>query len=353
MAIRIQPFNPTYGVVAPLIQSLDSLLSLGWLIAIHSIDCRGQLLLRLDSVPAEVGEHFDEGGVGSDGAGTDEVHAVMFSRITRFVVEVVQHFDVVAEETDRGSDHGVGAFPITFADKVVDVGLRPRYGGDMGSTLVGEIEQFSAELRRDQPRGALKLPGVGRGICYGLRDGVGGEDDCSFFELRGLKIYASVADELGDGGDVTLVSKPRRSVSNGGFLALKAFDGFCHRLLVPVPTDFGLVRRHDDGENIPVTVFDHLRYDLAQVRRPVTEPGVHRDIDASFGERASQGFGLFQCEFVERRKSAEQVIVARDLFDSISFRGRRARDTFDETEGFAGTGVVFVAATGRGTSEGN
>ena len=223
----------------------------------------------------------------------------------------------------------------------------------MGTALVGEIELLPVELPGDQPRGALKLPGVGRGFRYGLRDGVGSEDDCSFFELRGIKICASVANELGDGVDVTFVSEPRLNIVDGGFLALKALDGFCHGLLVPVPTDFGLVGRHDDAEDIPVSVFDHLRYDLAQVRRPVTEAGVHRDVDTSFCERASQGFGLFHCEFVERRKSAEPGIVAGDLSDSIGFRGRRARNTFDETEGFTGTGVVFVAATGCGTTEGN
>ena len=46
-------------------------------------------MFRLDSVAAEVGEHFDEVRMVSDGAGADELQAVTFSGVAGFVVEVV------------------------------------------------------------------------------------------------------------------------------------------------------------------------------------------------------------------------------------------------------------------------
>ena len=50
----------------------------------------------VDFVAAVVGEHVDEGGVGSDSAGADEVNVVAFGGGAGFMIEVVEDFDVVA-----------------------------------------------------------------------------------------------------------------------------------------------------------------------------------------------------------------------------------------------------------------
>ena len=94
----------------------------------------------MDSVAAEVGEHIDEGGVGSHGAGSDEIDAVTRGGGLGFVVEVVEDFDVVAQEADRGRDDGLDVIAIAFADEGVDVGLRPGDGGIRGRALVSKIE---------------------------------------------------------------------------------------------------------------------------------------------------------------------------------------------------------------------
>ena len=178
-----------------------------------------------------------------------------------------------------------------------------------------------------------------------------GKNERGFFHFGRIEIFACLADEFGDRRDVTLPPKPGFKIVHGGFLSREAIDGFGYGLLVPVPTDFGLVRRHDDCKDVPVTVIHHSRDDLSHVWRPVTKSGVDGNIDASLGERGAERFGLCHRQFVERRKSAELDIVVRDLFDAMGFGRRRARDTFDETEGFAGTGIIFVAAAGSGTAE--
>ncbi len=112
-------------------------------------------------VAAQVGEHVDEGGMGSHGAGTDEIDAVTRGGGLGFAVEVVEHFDVVAQEADRGRDDGLDAIAIAFEDEVVDIGLRPGDGRIRGATLVSKIEYLPTELSRHQPGSAAKLPGIG------------------------------------------------------------------------------------------------------------------------------------------------------------------------------------------------
>ncbi len=184
-----------------------------------------------------------------------------------------------------------------------------------------------------------------------MRDSVRRENERGFVDFGAIEIFARLADEFGDRRDVTPPPEPRINVVHGGFLSREAIDGVGYGLLVPVPTDFGLVRRHNDCEDVPVTVIHHSRDDFAQVRRPVTKSGVDGNVDTSLGERGAERFGLFHRQFVERRESAELDIVLRDLPDALGFGRRRARDTFDETEAFAGTGVIFVAAAGGGTAE--
>ena len=310
-------------------------------------------VFRVDFAAAVVGEHVDEVGMGSDGAGAYEVESVSIGGGAGFVVEVVEDFDVVAKEADRGRDNGIDAFAKAFVDEGVDVGLRPGDGGIGGSALVGEIEDVSTEFLSRQSGRAPKLTGVGRGSSGGLRYTVRGENERGFIEFRGTEIFAFLANAFDNGGDEAFVTEPRRKVVDGGFLSSKVFDGFGNSLPVPVPTDFGLVGRHNDCENVAVSVFHHARNDLADVWRPVTEPGVDGDIDASLGERGSERFGLFHRQFVKGGESAELGVVGRDLFDTVGFCGGVSKYPLDETEGFAGAGGVFAAAPGRGPAEGD
>lgn len=133
----------------------------GWCVRIK----RDQTLFRgifgVGLVAAEVGEHVDEGGMGSDGAGADEIDAAARGDGSGFAVEVVEHFDVVAQEADRGRDDGLDAIAIAFEDEGVDVGLRPGDGWIRGPALVSKIECLSTEFSGYQRGGAAKLPGVG------------------------------------------------------------------------------------------------------------------------------------------------------------------------------------------------
>ena len=66
---------------------------------LHNVHPTRQLLGRMfcvDFVAAVVGEHVDEGGVGSDSPGAEEVNVVVRGGGAGFVIEVVEDFDVVA-----------------------------------------------------------------------------------------------------------------------------------------------------------------------------------------------------------------------------------------------------------------
>ena len=90
-------------------------------------------------VAAKVGEHVDEGGMRSHGAGANEIDAVTRGGGLGFAVEVEEDFDVVAQEPDRRSDDRLNAIAIAFEDEVVDVGLRPGDGWSRGPALVRKI----------------------------------------------------------------------------------------------------------------------------------------------------------------------------------------------------------------------
>ena len=276
-------------------------------------------LIRVHPVAAEVGEHVDEFGMASDGSGANEVQVVFLGGRAGDEVEVVQHLDVVAEEADGGGDNGVEVMAASLPDEVVDVRLCPRDGGMLGTALVGEMVAFPVKLHRHQGRGSTELTGVGGGVGGGLRDGVRGEDQHGVPEFDGAKAFGGFPNQLGNRGDVSPVAEPRFNVVHHGLLPFDLADGIGHGLLVPIPTHFGLVGRHDDRQDVAMPVFHHSRNDLVHEGRPVAKSGVDRHVNPPFGERGAERIGLLPRQLVERGEPAELGIVAGDLVYALGF----------------------------------
>ena len=73
-------------------------------------------------VANEAGEGGDEERMGSGSSGTDEFDAAFFSDPGGFVVQVVEDFHVIGEETDRDDYQFGSCIP---ADVISDVGIEP------------------------------------------------------------------------------------------------------------------------------------------------------------------------------------------------------------------------------------
>src|SRR6201988_773674 len=52
----------------------------------------------------EVANHFNEGGMRSCGRGANHFHSQFLREVLRFVIEVVNNFHVIRDETDRRHD---------------------------------------------------------------------------------------------------------------------------------------------------------------------------------------------------------------------------------------------------------
>jgi hypothetical protein len=65
--------------------------------------------------------HFQKFGMHSHRAGAHQIHAVLARDVSRFGVQIVDHFHVIGNESD-GHNHHVGA-AIHFAKHLADIWL--------------------------------------------------------------------------------------------------------------------------------------------------------------------------------------------------------------------------------------
>jgi hypothetical protein len=82
----------------------------------------------------QLADHFQEQGVNADRRGADHLYSPGITDLAGFRIEIVEHFHVIGDETDR-YDHDIGA-GIHFAQHISDVGLQPRLAGGAAAALI-------------------------------------------------------------------------------------------------------------------------------------------------------------------------------------------------------------------------
>ena len=75
----------------------------------------------------------------ADGAGADEIHAQRLGSLFCFRVEVVQHFHMIGDESDRDDDDVFGTLRGQLAKMIVDVGFEPGLRWRAAAALIDEL----------------------------------------------------------------------------------------------------------------------------------------------------------------------------------------------------------------------
>ena len=88
--------------------------------------------------------------------------AVIFCDLFGLDVEVIEHLDMVANETDGRDDDIFATFGGQFSNSVADVGFEPRIGRFAAAALIGERPAAVAQLISNQTSAGLKLLHVRR-----------------------------------------------------------------------------------------------------------------------------------------------------------------------------------------------
>src|SRR5665811_1905313 len=87
--------------------------------------------------------------------------------LRRFDIEIVEHFDVIAQKTDR---HDYRCLRVQAPKRILDVGVEPRLARTPAAALVGELPAADSKLCRDHPRRLRKLLDVRPGLRHRERN---------------------------------------------------------------------------------------------------------------------------------------------------------------------------------------
>ena len=88
---------------------------------------------------------------------TDQFDPQVFGDLFRFDVQIIENFDVVADETDGRDDDFFAAFGGEPFDGVGDFWFQPRIARPPATALIGERPVLMVELCCNQLRAGLQL----------------------------------------------------------------------------------------------------------------------------------------------------------------------------------------------------
>ena len=94
-----------------------------------------------------------------------------------FVIEVVEHLDVIAQKSDRTEHRRLQSAGVLGAQVVADVRLEPRVGRPPAAALVDERPVGDAEPLGDQTRALHQLRPIALGAGHRGGNAVRGEND--------------------------------------------------------------------------------------------------------------------------------------------------------------------------------
>src|SRR5262245_62219566 len=98
--------------------------------------------------------------VGAPGAHHCDTQAA--GELLRFDIEIVEHFDMIADKADRRDDDLSAAAGGTVANRLSDIGLEPRIPRPAAAALISDRPTRLTEPRANQARAALQLFDVKR-----------------------------------------------------------------------------------------------------------------------------------------------------------------------------------------------
>ena len=151
---------------------------------------------------------------------------------------------------------------------------------------------------------------------------------------------------VGDGGDEEGMGVPRCDVADRG--GARAQGGACgvDRLDVALAARLDRVGREDHADGPLHARLRHAGQRVGEVRRPVPHADEDRERRPVGGERGLQPRRLPEGDLVQRRATADHLVVVNDLFDPL-----RGNPVLSATDDVGEEGPDLLGA--RGTAEGD
>ena len=283
-------------------------------------------------------------------------------------VEVVEDLHVVGDEADGHEHRGAGAVLGELLEVVVDVGLEPGHLRRPGPRAEHQPRRVLASDLLTDPlghdgRGGAVLAEVGpaprtAALVHVDRDRVGDEDQvgavADVVGQLGERRERGVDDRLDEARVVEVGAQavePRRARDGGG--------GRGEVLAVLAAGGVRRVGRRQEARGPRHPVVAHLGDRVGEVGVPVAVAPVDREVEAGAGQVLTDGGQQGAVLVVDRRATAEQVVVLADLLEPLARDAATTRDVLQEREDVVGSlgpaerhqqqGVVRADVGGHGS----
>ena len=196
---------------------------------------RPSRLVPLPDVQHDVRRHIEEQWVVVDGFRTNHRQADVAADLRGFVIEVVQHLDVIAHETNRHEHHGGHAASARFANVVADIRTQPWILGTAATALEHHRPVAHGGRIGNESRRFDDLPVVACRAAHRKRHAVRGEDHLRARTKVGRQPIDCAAHVAGIGVDELLVRVPVAGVDHRDVMQSGTDDvGACVHDVLPV-----------------------------------------------------------------------------------------------------------------------
>src|SRR5579875_27652 len=197
----------------------------------------GELLVH------ELSYHLDEDRVVVDRASPNHRYAGLLRDASRFDVQVVEDFDILAKETERHHDRGVF---LKCSSQFADVRPQPRLIWVATAPLVSDKPSTPSELVCHQRRSLVQLLRVAALLRHRTGDTVGGEDKAGSFALFRREFTRCCPDLLCDRLDKQGMGVPRADVLDFGRIRSQSPLRLTSALDVPIEARLRAMGRQNE-----------------------------------------------------------------------------------------------------------
>ena len=272
-----------------------------------------------ESLLDQIDGHFNELGMSAYGWCTNELDTELLCFISGFMVQIVEYFHVIGDESERLNDHTLDLFfRVELFDAIANIGFKPGLMWGARSALKDDFPGFMSHFLADQSSGFIELQFIARMICHRFWDAVGREEHGN----RGNKFFLNLAEgnfqAVGLGLDEFGVVESHASF----FHKRGIWSGLEHRCgdVLSVLTAAAVATEHGSKEcDRPfATILLHCLDGACEHRVPVAVPPVDRQLDLSVGEFCFQSFEEFTALLVDGANASKVIVVLGDFKHSFA-----------------------------------
>ena len=288
----------------------------------------------------DVSQHVEEERVIVDGLGARHRQLELAADVSSLDIQVVQHFDMVADEADRAKQRGLEPTRALGAQVVADVGSQPRIFRPSASALIhgrvrnrGPAKAGRYICLHHQPRALFKLLLVRVLLRHRDRNAMRGEHHARAIPHFRREPLEPRADTVGVRGNEERVIVPVGDVRDLDVvkaLPREAAARLGDVLAILRAARVASMRCRNHANRAANPGARHLRQCVAQEWMPIAHPEIDRERMTGIGETPSEAVGLPLGQLGNRRSSADHFIVMRHFVDPPWRHAAAAEDVLEK-----------------------